>query len=94
MANIFKALCDEKRLNIIQQLVSGEKCACILLEDLDFTQSGLSYQMKILTESGIVVGREEGKWVYYSISNEGCINAIKMLLKVTGTEEKIKVIGK
>lgn len=58
---VFKALCDEKRLAILEQLRSGEKCACILLEQLDLTQSGLSYHMKILCESGIVYSRQEGK---------------------------------
>ena len=60
-AKVFKALCDEKRLAILEQLRSGEKCACILLEQLDLTQSGLSYHMKILCESGIVSSRQEGK---------------------------------
>ena len=63
-AKVFKALCDEKRLAILEQLRSGEKCACILLEQLDLTQSGLSYHMKILCESGIVSSRQEGKWTH------------------------------
>ena len=29
-AKVFKALCDPKRLAILQQLRSGEKCACVL----------------------------------------------------------------
>ncbi len=29
-ARVFKALCDEKRLAILAQLRSGEKCACVL----------------------------------------------------------------
>lgn len=55
-AKVFKALCDPKRLSILEQLRSGEKCACVLQEPLDLTQSGLSYHMKILCDSGIVVG--------------------------------------
>ena len=47
-AKVFKALCDPKRLAILEQLRSGEKCACVLQETLDLTQSGLSYHMKIL----------------------------------------------
>ena len=39
-AKVFKALCDPKRLAILEQLRSGEKCACVLLEPLDLTQSG------------------------------------------------------
>lgn len=60
-AKVFKALCDPKRLSILEQLRSGEKCACVLQEPLDLTQSGLSYHMKILCDSGIVVSRQEGE---------------------------------
>ena len=60
-AKVFKALCDPKRLAILEQLRGGEKCACVLQEPLDLTQSGLSYHMKILCDSGIVVSRQEGK---------------------------------
>ena len=28
-AKVFKALCDPKRLSILEQLRSGEKCACV-----------------------------------------------------------------
>ena len=47
-AKVFKALCDPKRLAILEQLRGGEKCACVLQEPLNLTQSGLSYHMKIL----------------------------------------------
>lgn len=53
-AKVFKALCDPNRLAILELLRSGEKCACVLLEQLELKQSGLSYHMKILCESGIV----------------------------------------
>ena len=58
---IFKALCDEKRLSILELLKGGEKCACVLMEELNIAQSALSYHMKILCESGIVTSRQEGK---------------------------------
>ena len=44
---IFKALCDEKRLAILNHLKSGEKCACVLIEYMNIGQSALSYHMKI-----------------------------------------------
>ena len=65
---IFKALCDEKRLSILELLKGGEKCACVLMEELNIAQSALSYHMKILCESGIVTSRQEGKWTHYTIS--------------------------
>ena len=82
-AKVFKAFCDPKRLAILEQLRSGEKCACVLLEPLDLTQSGLSYHMKILCDSGIVVSRQEGKWTHYRLSKPGRDAAVDLLKKLT-----------
>ena len=71
IAAIFKAFCDENRVRIIKLLRSGEKCACKLLDEINVTQPTLSHHMKILCDSGIVVGRKEGKWMHYSISADG-----------------------
>ena len=82
-AIMFKAFCDENRLQIISILQGGEKCACKLLEEIDITQPTLSHHMKILGDSGIVVGRKEGKWMHYSISPEGSETAVKNLKELT-----------
>ncbi len=78
-ARVFKAFCDENRLRILELLRSGEKCACLLLEDLHITQSTLSHHMKILCDSGVVQGRKEGKWVHYSIDPEGAEKAMQLM---------------
>ena len=82
-AKIFKAFSVAIRIEILDLLKNGEECACNLLEELDLTQSGLSYHMKILIESGIVTAREDGKWVYYTISEQGRQEIIEMFLEVT-----------
>lgn len=82
-AKVFKAFCDEKRLLILELLRGGEKCACVLLEQLDLGQSGLSYHMKILVESGIVESRQEGKWTHYKISAKGSAYAVSLLKELT-----------
>ena len=82
-AKVFKALCDPKRLAILEQLRSGEKCACVLQEPMELTQSGLSYHMKILCDSGLVVGRQEGKWTHYRLNEAGRERAVKLLLAPT-----------
>ena len=78
-AVIFKAFCDENRIRILKLLRNGEKCGCRLLEELQVTQPTLSHHMKILCDSGIVVGRKEGKWMHYSISENGVQYAIDCL---------------
>jgi len=76
---VFKAFCDEKRLEILAMLRNGEKCACVLLSQMDISQSTLSYHMKVLCESGVVQSRQEGKWTHYRLDSNG-VQAAQWLL--------------
>lgn len=67
VALICKSLSEANRLQILDMLGTGEKCACELLEQFEITQPTLSYHMKNLTESGLVEARKDGKWSYYTI---------------------------
>lgn len=87
-AKVFKALCDPKRLAILEQLRSGEKCACVLQEPMDLTQSGLSYHMKILCDSGLVASRQEGKWTHYRLDPAGRDRAAALLETLTTPTEE------
>ena len=84
---VFKAFCDENRLAIIDLLRSGEKCACVILEELDIAQSTLSHHMKILCDSGIVDSRKDGKWTYYYISDEGTHHAKVLMNELTASTD-------
>lgn len=87
---VFKALCDENRVKILKLLLTGEKCACVLLDDMHITQPTLSHHMKILCDSGIVAGRKEGKWMHYSISSDGVKYAIERLQALISTTGEYK----
>lgn len=89
-AVIFKAFCDENRIKILKLLKTGEKCACKLLEEINVTQPTLSHHMKILCDSGVVVGRKDGKWMHYSISKEGASFAIQCLRELTTVNYETK----
>ncbi|MDF2819609.1 MAG: arsR [Clostridiales bacterium] len=77
----FKALADPNRLVIIDYLVEGELCACKILEQLQISQSTLSYHMKILSESNIINARKEGKWMHYSL-NKNRFEELKRVLDI------------
>lgn len=79
-AKIFKAFCDASRLKILDMLKDGEKCACMLLEEMQITQPTLSHHMKYLCESGIINYRKEGKWMHYSINIENLNYAKEILI--------------
>ena len=85
-AKVFKAFCDENRLQILEMLRGGEKCGCKLLDELKISQSTLSHHMKILCDSGIVSGRKVGKWTHYSIDRQGSERAAVLLGELTKAE--------
>ena len=78
-ARKIKALADENRRAIMMSLRQREKCACYLLEELNISQSTLSHHMKLLCDSGLVDYRKEGKWMHYSLSEEG-VNAFREMI--------------
>ena len=78
-ARKIKALADENRLAIMMSRRQREKCACYLLEELNISQSTLSHHMKLLCDSGLVDYRKEGKWMHYSLSEEG-VNAFREMI--------------
>ena len=69
-SRFFKALSDPNRLMIVDMLSCGELCACVILEQFNITQPTLSHHMKSLCDSGLVKGRKEGKWIYYSLNDD------------------------
>ena len=65
-----KALSDETRLIIVGMLANESLCACDILSSLQITQSTLSYHMKLLTGSSLVVAERDGKWMHYTLMKE------------------------
>lgn len=72
----------EKGTGVLKAELDG-KCACHLNEEINVSQPTMSHHMKILCDSGIVVGRKEGKWMHYSISPEGARLAADVLKDLT-----------
>ena len=70
-AAVFRAIGDENRIQILDILKDGEKNAHNLLTSLQITQPTLSHHMKILCETGLVLGKRVGRWTYYSLVSEG-----------------------
>jgi ArsR family transcriptional regulator len=67
---LFHALSDETRLEIVEMLRSGERCVCDLTDALDAAQSRLSFHLKVLKDAGIVRDRKDGRWVHYELDRE------------------------
>ncbi len=67
----FKALADQKRLQILFELCQkGEVCVCELCDIVEMQQSKLSYHLKILADAGLVDKETRGTWSYYRLNRE------------------------
>lgn len=60
--NIFKALGDSTRLEIIRHLLNSSDMACgTVLPESSLSQSVLSYHVRVLREADLVVYRKHGQ---------------------------------
>lgn len=67
-AQIFKALANPVRLEIIDILLDGEKCVCEIVEKLKkYEQPHISKSLSKLKEAGLIQDRKDGLNVYYSL---------------------------
>ena len=83
IASMFKAFCDENRLQILELLRDGERCACSILDEMQITQPTLSHHMKILVDCELVNDRKEGKWHHYSL-NKKVIREVSSFIEALG----------
>ncbi len=66
---VFKALGDETRLRILHLLRRGELCVCDIMSVLGIPQSRASRHLAELRATGLVTGRREGRWMYYTLAS-------------------------
>ncbi|MFD1739783.1 ArsR/SmtB family transcription factor [Bacillus salitolerans] len=71
----FKALSDQKRLQILNLLCNGPISVNDLCCKIDMPQSKLSYHLKVLLDANLIKKETKGTWSYYEI-NEKEVNHI------------------
>jgi len=78
-SRFFKALSDQKRLQIVKLLRVKEMCVCELMIALNMTQPNLSHHLRILESEGIINRTKKGKWVYCSLANREIIENMRRI---------------
>ena len=79
---VYKALSDKTRLRIIRLLLQAKSalCVCEFVDSLEESQYNVSRHLKVLKHAGLVSGKKEGRWVYYSFG-KGKDKFIEQVLK-------------
>jgi ArsR family transcriptional regulator, arsenate/arsenite/antimonite-responsive transcriptional repressor len=79
---VFKALASEHRREILRVLSQAtpdqgktcctvdEVCACKLSDHLGLSPSTVSHHMSVLRSAGLVDGRKDGLWTYYTLHRD------------------------
>ena len=81
-AKLFKALGNEKRLEILLYLLGKELCVSDLQKLVNISQSALSQHLAVLRAEGIVKTRRAAQTIFYSIRSDKTIKILTLADKL------------
>jgi ArsR family transcriptional regulator len=69
---ISKALAEPKRVELLEHIAKGEgEVACAsLLDEFGISQPTMSHHLHVLDVAGLIRGRREAKFCFYSLDRE------------------------
>ncbi|HWB09172.1 MAG TPA: autorepressor SdpR family transcription factor [Pirellulales bacterium] len=65
---VFKALADPTRREILRLLGRGEQSAGQLAEQFDMTKPSMSHHFSVLKQADLIQSRREGQQIFYSLN--------------------------
>ncbi len=65
---VFKALADPTRREILRLLGRGEQSAGQLAERFDMTKPSMSHHFTVLKQADLIQSRREGQQIFYSLN--------------------------
>lgn len=77
LSNMFKALSDPTRLNIIDILSKTPLCVHDIANILDMSQSSISHHLRALRDTRLVKFQRRGKLVIYSVDDDHILNVFR-----------------
>jgi DNA-binding transcriptional ArsR family regulator len=70
-SDVFNAIAEPQRREILTLLRSGERPVTVLARELAMTQPGASKHLRVLREVGLVRDRQVGKQRFYGLDARG-----------------------
>ena len=69
-ADVFNAVGETRRREILDTLIGGEKAVGAIVDDLSMSQPQVSKHLRVLSEVGLVSSRAEGRRRLYRLEAE------------------------
>ncbi len=78
-AAVAKAVAHPHRLELLEQLAQGERNVEVLADRIRVSIANASQHLQHMRRAGLVSGRREGKYVFYSLADEAVLDLIASL---------------
>jgi len=93
MNDVFKALADPTRREILRLLRGGERTAGELAERFDMSKPSMSHHFAVLKEAELIRSRRDGKQIYYTLNTTVVQDALAWFRDLFGGTEGTKESG-
>lgn len=95
VAERFRVLGEQARLQILSSLRAGEKSVSELVEDTGLGQANVSKHLQLLHSLGFVERRRDGIYVIYSLADQGVFDLCDIMCGRIEREheERAKLLG-
>ena len=81
MKDIFKALSDETRREILEMLKDEKMTASDIASHFDMSQASVSQHLKILRLNDLIYSEKQGKYIYYHLNLSVFEEVIKWVIQ-------------
>ena len=71
-SDVFNAIGEERRREILDTLIAGEKTVGTIVNDVSMSQPQVSKHLRVLSEVGLVSSRAEGRHRLYRLEPVAC----------------------
>ena|SRR6185369_917658 len=82
---VFKALADPTRREILRLLANGEMTAGDLADKFDMTKPTVSHHFAVLKEADLIASRRDGQQIIYSLNTTVAQDVLTWLWDLFGT---------
>jgi DNA-binding transcriptional ArsR family regulator len=83
---VFKALSDPTRREILRILGHGERTAGELSSSFDMTKPSMSHHFAVLKEADLITSRREGQQIYYALNTTVMEDVMARIWDLFGTD--------
>jgi ArsR family transcriptional regulator len=86
--NLFKALNDPTRREILELLKEKDLIAGEIADQFNISKPSISHHLDLLRQAGLVVSVKEGQYIYYSLNTTVMDEMLKWIISLQSHKNK------